>query len=403
MAGSRENLGQFPITFTLKGAVPESGLELELEPELEPEQSSGEEYIPTPIRIDKFLVGKFPQLSRGMADSWLQAGRIVVNGKTVTKKSQILSAGDEIVVHGADFEASEATLDSGSGSGGGGVAAGAGNEAESGEEPSLFVMRPRPLEQLEILHEDDDVIVLNKPAGLVVHPGAGTGGQTTMVEGLLHYLGRSGTEDGSDLRPGIVHRLDKDTSGAIVWAKNPASQRHLSEQFREKTNLREYIALVIGAMEEPVTATSYQYRDPYNRLRKANMSERDYEEHTATKGEPKGYRRAVSHFYPIKTYGSWLTLVKIRLETGRTHQIRSHALWLNRPVLADPLYGRALTAGQRTQLPATCQRLVAALDRQMLHGRLLGFEHPTTGRKLAFQAPFSPDMKKLLEELEQAT
>lgn len=370
-------------------------------PELEPE-SGPEAEGPSPIRVDKFLVGQFPHLSRGMADGWLQAGRVVVNGNTITKKSYLLSAGDEVVILAAE-EAKQASAASA------GDAAvqreRAGSKAEGDEEPSLFVMRPRPLEGLEILHEDDDVIVLNKPAGLVVHPGAGTGGQTTMVEGLLHYLGRTGGEHGSDgdLRPGIVHRLDKDTSGAIVWAKNPASQRHLSEQFRAKTNLREYVALVIGAMEEPVTATSYQYRDPYNRLRKANMSERDYTEHTETKGELKGYRRAVSHFYPIKTYGSWLTLVKVRLETGRTHQIRSHALWLNRPVLADPLYGRALTAGQRTQLPAACQRLVAALDRQMLHGRLLGFEHPATGQKLAFQAPFSPDMKKLLEELEQAT
>lgn len=373
MAGRRETL-DFPLSFHAEFA-PESGSQ----------------------RLDKFLVDHVPSLSRSQADAWLQSGRIAVNGKAITKKSHTLADGDEIVVSGPPTPAAP-TEDQGP------------QDIDGLAEDSLFVVRPRPLPDLAILFEDDDVIVVNKPAGLVVHPGAGTEGKTTMVEGILHYLGRSGQESGeqdADLRPGIVHRLDKDTSGAIVWAKNPASQRHLSEQFRQKTNIREYIALLAGRIEEPITAVSYQFRDPHNRLRKANLSEQEYQRKVEERGSPddsalKGYRRAVSHFFPIKTYSGWLSLVKVRLETGRTHQIRSHALWLNRPVLGDPLYGRALTASQRHGLPGRCRQLVAGIDRQMLHGRLLGFDHPADGRKLAFQAPFSPDMKALLEELDRA-
>lgn len=372
MAGSRETI-DFPATIIA---------------DLSPDSPN--------LRLDKFLTTHIPQLSRSMADQWLQAGRIAVNDQPVSKKSHQLSPGDAVTIAAA-----------------GEAPAAAQQPVIDGEEPAaasslLFTLRPRPLAQLPILFEDDDVIVINKPPGLVVHPGAGTEGKTTMVEGLLHYLGHQ-PEGGAeaDLRPGIVHRLDKDTSGAIVWAKNPASQRHLAQQFQDKSNLREYIALVIGVMEEPKTAVSYQYRDPYNRLRKANLSPREYEDKLEAQGgereDLKGYRRAVSHFFPIKTFAGWLSLVKVRLETGRTHQIRSHALWLNRPVLGDPLYGRALTASQKHQLPARCRQLVAGLSRQMLHGRMLGFEHPTDGRKLAFQAPFSPDMKELLEELERAT
>lgn len=384
MAGRRETL-DFPLTLTadLSPAEPHPNEDAEPNQSQSPDKSQVAD-----LRLDKFLVAQIPGLSRSRADQWLKSGRVFVNDAPATKKSHQLSSGDTVRIEAAAE---------------GGPAA-AGSLAASGDE--LFSIRPRPLANLDILFEDDDVIVINKPAGLVVHPGAGTEGLTTMVEGLMHHLGREGlahSKSPDDLRPGIVHRLDKDTTGAIVWAKHPAAQRQLAQQFQDRTNIREYIALLGGGLEEPLTAVSYQYRDPFNRLRKANISERDYEEKTAAGAELKGYRRAVSHFTPIKTYNNWLSLVRVRLETGRTHQIRSHALWLGRPVLGDPLYGRELTAGQKQQLPPDCRKLVATLSRQMLHGRLLGFSHPGDGRKLAFQAPFAADMAALLRALDAAS
>lgn len=381
MAGCRETL-DFPLILRF----PADSADIPAPDDLE---DLNDDIPQEPKRIDQFLVAHIPGLSRSRADQWLKSGRVFVNDNPITKKSQLIAAGDTVRIEAPDADATASEQPAATLSG-----------------DPLFSIRPRPLEGLDILFEDDDVIVINKSAGLVVHPGAGTAGQTTMVEGLMHHLGREGLAHSSspdDLRPGIVHRLDKDTTGAIVWAKHPEAQRDLAKQFQDRTNLREYIALLIGGMDEPVTAVSYQYRDPFNRLRKANMSERDYQEKTEAGADLKGYRRAVSHFTPIKTYSSWLSLVRVRLETGRTHQIRSHALWLGRPVLGDPLYGRELTAGQKQQLPASCRKLVAALSRQMLHGRLLGFSHPGDGRKLAFQAPFAPDMKALLTALDDAS
>jgi 23S rRNA pseudouridine1911/1915/1917 synthase len=265
-------------------------------------------------------------------------------------------------------------------------------------EPSALI--PREL-SLNIIFEDDSIVVINKPAGLVVHPGAGDTG-VTLVEGLLFYLGKlaeNHTHEGW-LRPGIVHRLDKDTTGVMVCAKTDEALAKLSAQFAAKTNDREYVALVSGVMKaEHIIRESYLYRDPHSRLRFASMEVPEYISKFGAVGEGPGrFRFAKSMFTQEAVFASRLSLVAVRLFTGRTHQIRVHSKDLGLNVLGDPLYGKEVVLPAHFDKDA--RAAVSSLSRQMLHARLLGFEHPVTGERLAFEAKLPNDFEMLLNKLQ---
>jgi 23S rRNA pseudouridine1911/1915/1917 synthase len=256
---------------------------------------------------------------------------------------------------------------------------------------------------LVILYEDEHLIVLDKPAGLTVHPGAGTTAPT-LVEGLLHHCGTLGSPPaGSPLavaRPGIVHRLDKDTSGVIVCAKTDQAHAGLARQFHDKTNRREYVALLDGVLKPARREhVSYLHRDPGVRVRFASTGVEAYEALRRERSEAalRGYRRAQSLFQTEAVYGGRLTLARVVLKTGRTHQIRVHAKDLGAPVWGDAVYGKT------SQLPAafdaTLRARLAAVSRQLLHAALLGFTHPVSGRSLVFEASYPPDFEAVLAAL----
>jgi 23S rRNA pseudouridine1911/1915/1917 synthase len=232
---------------------------------------------------------------------------------------------------------------------------------------------------LDIIHEDGEVVVVNKPSGLVVHPAAGVP-SGTLANALAFHFGR--LAGGGSLRPGIVHRLDRDTSGVIVVAKTARAHESLSDQFRARTVFKSYAALAHGVtreekgkVEEPLA------RDPRNRTRMAVV---------------RGGRAAVSLWRVRRRYARF-TLLDVQIKTGRTHQIRVHLAWLKHPVVGDETYG----GGRDKTLPDPLLRArVAALGRQFLHAERLGFHHPSTGEWLAFTAPLPPELSDFLEVLE---
>ena len=246
-------------------------------------------------------------------------------------------------------------------------------------------LSPQPI-RLDILYEDDDLLVVNKEAGLTVHPGAGTYGTPTLVEGILYYLKQ--TPDPGNLRPGIVHRLDKDTSGALVISKNEYVHQRLSLQFAEKTNHREYAALLVGVLpQNELTVESYLSRDPHNRLK--------FVSHPT---DPGGSARwAKSIFKEQVRFAHRMSLASVTLHTGRTHQIRVHAKVLNASVLGDQLYGHKVDFGGH--MSKEVQAALNKASRQMLHARLLGFIHPRTKAEMMFEAPVPEDFKILLNLL----
>lgn len=321
-----------------------------------------------------FLAAAVPGVSRSKVKSWLEAGVVALNGRPAKPRDQI-KAGDVVAYR-----------------------------------------RPRPVPSplapvalpLDILFEDEHLVVVNKPAGLSVHPGAGTQ-EATLVQALLHHAGklsRAAEARGEDpdawLRPGIVHRLDKDTSGVIVVAKTDEAHAHLAQQFHDKTNLREYVALLDGLMQQDeILHESYLYRDPSSRLKFASLSREGHAEivakYAAEPGQLKRYRHAKSLFRKERTFGERLTLARVRLYTGRTHQIRVHALDLRLPIVGDLVYHRQTLLPQ--SFPPEVRQLVAAASRQMLHAAVLGFMHPATGQKLRFDAPYPVDLNALITAL----
>jgi 23S rRNA pseudouridine1911/1915/1917 synthase len=245
-------------------------------------------------------------------------------------------------------------------------------------EPSDLL--PEPM-NLAVVYEDPHLIVIDKPPGLVVHPAPGhsTG---TLVQGLLHHIpdlkGIGGVE-----RPGIIHRLDKDTSGLIVAAKDDPAHQALSQAFKSRLVEKTYLALLVGApdwVEKKVEAPLA--RHPVHRKKMAV--------------DEKG-RSAESIFQVRKQLKGPLTLASVRIKTGRTHQIRVHAAHLGHPVLGDPVYGNR---GRERNLNRAARDRVKGLDRQMLHAWRLGFDHPISGQRLDFEAPMPPEMAVLVAELD---
>ncbi len=247
---------------------------------------------------------------------------------------------------------------------------GGGEEVSWEEPPPAPVALVPEARALAVLYEDADLLVLDKPPGLVVHPAPGhaTG---TLVHALLHHCGPTLAGIGGERRPGIVHRLDRDTSGVMVVAKTERAMRGLVEQFRRHTVGKTYLALAWG---EPVPPTgrieTLVGRHPVQRQRMSTA--------------PATGRRAVSTYERVEAYGE-ASLLRVRIETGRTHQIRVHLAHIGHPVVGDRVYGRA-----RGRLPP------GPAPRQMLHAAELAFVHPATGQEMEFVAPTPPDMRALI-------
>lgn len=272
-------------------------------------------------RLDKVLSEQLADLSRSQVQAAIKAGRVQVNQVPLTKAKYAVQAGDQINL--------------------------------TVPEPAPIEAVPEPM-ALDIVYEDDQVIVVNKPQGMVVHPAPGHL-HGTLVNGLLAH-GQLASINGK-IRPGIVHRIDKDTSGLLMVAKTDLAQQSLSQQLKAKTNLREYLAIVHGTIaEEQGTIDAPLARDPRNRQRQAVVA---------------GGRRAVTHFKVLERFPGY-TLVSCRLETGRTHQIRVHFQYIGHPLAGDPVYGPKKTLSGHGQF---------------LHAVKLGFTHPTSGQWLAFSAP----------------
>lgn len=288
------------------------------------------------VRLDKYLSTAMDDCSRSRAQQLIDQEAVRIDDLPV-KNSYKVKAGDEIEVTLPDEEALEA--------------------------------QPQEM-ALDVVYEDHDVIVINKPKGLVVHPGPGNPDHT-LVNGLLwHCHDLSGIN--GVLRPGIVHRIDKDTSGLLMVAKNDQAHNSLSQQLQEHSITRRYQAIVYhNIKEDEGTIDAPIGRDPKNRLRNAI----NYEH-----GKP-----AVTHYKVMERFGKF-TWIEAQLETGRTHQIRVHMASIKHPLLGDSLYG-----------PASNREGAA---RQMLHAGILGFEHPATGEYMEFQSPLPEDFEKVLNRLQ---
>jgi 23S rRNA pseudouridine1911/1915/1917 synthase len=298
-------------------------------------------------RLDAFLAARINDWSRARLQRLIEDGDVLINGQT-TKSSYKLRAADEI-------EAELTPLVSGQ-----------------------FTPENIPL---EIIYEDDEVVVVNKPAGMVVHPAAGISGGT-LANALAFHFQQLSTRAGM-VRPGIVHRLDRDTSGLIVVAKTESSHENLADQFREREVFKSYVALVHGRVaEESGSIDQPIARDARNRTRM---------------GVVRGGRPSLS-LYRVRRAFERFTLLDVEIKTGRTHQIRVHLQWLKHPVVGDAVYG---DGRDKTVVDVRLRSIIASLNRQFLHAEQLGFRQPRTGEPLRFTAPLPAELANLLEELER--
>lgn len=297
-------------------------------------------------RLDTFLAGSFPDLSRNRIARLLEEGRVLVNGAT-PRKSYRPTEGDVV-----DVDVPPAA-------------------------PSAVLAEAIPL---RIVHEDDDLLVIDKPAGLVVHPAPGHG-SGTLVNALLHHAtGLSGI--GGVMRPGIVHRLDKDTSGLMLVAKNDAAHRALASALKQREIRRIYLAASWGHLRDDVL----EVRAPIGRAR----------------GDRKRMavmadgRSAVTHFRRLERWRA-ADLLQAELETGRTHQIRVHLAHVGHPVVGDATYGAGAVRGMSGTIRGWAARLARTVGRQFLHAAELRFVHPTTGEAMVFQSVLPDDLAAAAE------
>lgn len=286
-------------------------------------------------RIDKVLNERLTDYSRSQIQQWIKEQYVSIDGKVI-KANYKVSAGDHVLI--------EIPV------------------------PETLDLVPENM-NLEIVYEDEDVVVVNKPQGMVVHPSAGHP-NGTLVNGLLYQIKNLSTIN-DVVRPGIVHRIDKDTSGLLMVAKNDRAHESLAQQLKDKTSLRKYVALVHGEIpHEKGRIEAPIGRSKVNRKMQAVI---------------EGGKSAVTHFEVLKRFEGY-TLIELQLETGRTHQIRVHMNYIGYPVAGDPLYGPKKTLKG---------------NGQFLHAKLLGFEHPTTGENIVFEAPLPEIFKKTLKQLQE--
>lgn len=276
-------------------------------------------------RLDLVLSLQLAEVSRNFVQKLIERGNVLINGTVCTSKKYKVCRGDRI---------------------------------------ELILPPPKEIEALpediplDIVYEDDDLLVVNKPRGMVVHPAPGNE-SGTLVNAVLYHCGDSLSSINGQMRPGIVHRIDKDTSGLLVVAKNDTAHRSLSRQLAGHTITRRYDALIFDNLKEDTgTVDAPIGRDPFNRLRQAVITDG---RHTA--------RRAVTHWEVKERFGRF-TLIEARLETGRTHQIRVHMAWIGHPLVGDMVYGP--------------RRQPFNVSGQLLHAGVLGFVHPASGRYMEF-------------------
>jgi len=308
-------------------------------------------------RLDQWLVAQLPEVSRVRVQQLIEQKKILVNGNT-PKPSMKLRGGEAIVITGTV------------------------------ELPPLKAFAEDI--PLDVIYEDESIAVINKPAGMSVHAGSGkgeAGNRGTMVNALLHRLNGL-SQVGGELRPGIVHRLDKETSGLVIVAKSDLAHRKLAEQFARREVKKTYIALVQGWIKTSKgTINAAISRDP---IRRARM--------TTRLSQSKPGRNAVTHWQVTKqiegAYGKF-SLLEVGIETGRTHQIRVHLSSLGHPIVGDTLYG---APGQLLSYGGTGSK-PASLERNFLHASAIQFQHPISNRPLAFQQPLPDELREFLRQI----
>ena len=293
-------------------------------------------------RLDAFIGYNTDELSRSYAVRLIEKGLVTVNGETVTSKKRAIADGDVV---------------------------------------SIDLPEPEPLEitaeniPLDIVYEDDDVAVINKPRGMVVHPGPGNP-SGTLVNAIMYHMGDSLSSINGVIRPGIVHRIDKDTSGLLMIAKNDNAHESLAAQLKVHSVTREYTALVYDNIkEDELTVDEPIGRDERNRMRNAVNG--------------SGARNAVTHIKVLERFGKY-TLVKAILETGRTHQIRVHMAYMHHPLAGDELYGPRRQSSKIEGIP---------VSGQLLHAGTLGFVHPSTGEYMEFHSDLPEVFAQVLAKL----
>ena len=297
-------------------------------------------------RLDRALGLLFPEHSRNFLARLIDAGHVRVDGRVAAKSSQRVETGQRVAM-----DVPDAT-------------------------PATVASQDLPL---TILFEDDDLVVIDKPAGLVVHPAAGHADGTLVNALLFHVKDLSGV--GGEIRPGIVHRLDKDTSGVMVIAKHDDAHRKLTAAWGSDAVRKDYLALVYGTPDpDRGTIDAPIGRDPRDRKRMAVVAEG---------------RRAVTD-YELRERLRYVSLVQCRLRSGRTHQIRVHLKHAGHPLVGDPLYSGPQWRGIPDK---KLQRVLSSFTRQALHAARIAFPHPRSGERLTFEAPLAPDFAALLDAL----
>jgi len=309
-----------------------------------------------PLRIDKFLMRRIEGATRNKLQQAINAGMVLVNNKEIRPNYKV-RPGDAIIVY-------------------------------SDTSPEETDVVPEPME-LSIVYEDEDLMIINKPAGMVVHPGSGnyTG---TLLNGVSWYLKNQNPAISEETLPrfGLVHRIDKNTSGLLVLAKSDKAMRHLAKQFFDHTINRKYLALVWGDLVKD-TGTIVAHVGRHRRFRKLFEAypEGDYG------------KEAITHYRVLERFG-YVTLVECVLETGRTHQIRVHMKHIGHPLFNDDFYGgdKIVKGTVFTRYKQFVENCFAICQRQALHARILGFVHPRTGEDMLFEAAIPPDMEQVIEK-----
>ena len=308
----------------------------------------------TPIRIDKFLMDRVEGNSRSRIQNAIKEGLVTVNSQFI-KPNYKIQPGDEvkIVLPGSEY-------------------------------PSEVIPENIPL---DIRYEDDDVLIVFKPAGMVVHPGIGNF-RGTLVNALTYHFKQMPMMPGNTLQPGLVHRIDKDTSGLLVVAKNEKALYSLAQQFFKHTIHREYLALVWGSPDPPqATVTINIGRHPHNRTLVTTFPEGDLGRHSIT------HYRVLEDLY-------YVSLVSCKLETGRTHQIRVHMQYLGHPIFSDSRYGgdQIVKGTVFSKYRQFVQNALQVCARQALHAKSIGFVHPATGEDMYFDSELPDDMSQVIDK-----